>query len=163
VSFKDAFFYLQQLLTLNRLIAMLKRIFTFKKRQKTLDELKQEQYILSLQTITEHYNGVRINETLVGRIKGMRMTEVDCVVSESDAPKVPTLRSVPRPKTFGSNLMAWMDEVRQEAKAVINKNKQYEKEEKEFQEQLKTEKNNKALKERREFFVNYGLLPKVPA
>jgi hypothetical protein len=152
-------FFVQQLLTLNRLIAMLKRLF---KKTKTVDELKREQYIKSLRTITEHYNGVRINETLVGRIKVMRMTEVDCIVTESDdEPKFPTLRSVPRPKTFGNNLMAWMDEVRKEAKDVINKNRQYEKEEKEFQEQIKTEKNNKALQERREFFINYGLLPKI--
>jgi hypothetical protein len=138
---------------------MLKKLFKFK-RTKSQDELKQEQYILSLQTITEHYNGVRINETLVGRIKGMRMTEVECSIIESDEPKVATLRSVPRPKSYGSNLFAWIAEVRQEAKEVINKNHQYEKQEKEYQEKLKAEITSKALEERRKFYVDFGLLPK---
>ncbi len=40
----------------------------FKKKKKKADELR-EQYVQSLKTMTEHYNGVRINETLVGRIK----------------------------------------------------------------------------------------------
>ncbi len=90
----------------------------------------------------------------------LRMSEVDCSFDESTEPKIATHSSVPRPKSFGTDLFAWLEEVRKEAKAVINKNIQYEKEEKEYQEKLKTENNEKALKERREFLVNYGLLSK---
>ena len=139
---------------------MFKKLF---KNKKTSEELKQEQYVKSISVITEHFNGVRINETLVGRIKGMRMTEVDCVIEESDEPKFPTKSSVPRPKSFGNNLFAWIDEVRQEAKEVMNKLHKYEKEEKEYQERIKSEKTSKALQERRKFFVDYGLLPKQTA
>ena len=138
---------------------MLKNLFK-KRNQKSVDEIRLEEYKKSLMNITEHFNGVRINETLVGRIKGERMLEADCIVVESDKPKFPTKSSTPRPKSYGNNLFAWIEEIRQDAKDVVNKNRQHEIAEKEYQEKIKTERNEVALKERREFFIGYGLLPK---
>ncbi len=134
------------------------KLFKF---DKTDIELKREQYEKSLLTVTEHYNGIRINEMLVGKIKGVRMVETTCEVSNTDEPKIKTLRSVPRPQNFGTDLTAWMNEVRKEAKDIIALNKKYEKQEQEYQDKLKEEKNAELLEERRKFFVDYGLLPKI--
>ena len=137
---------------------MLRRLF--KPKVKSNDDVIKDQYTKSLDEITEHFNGVKINETLVGRIRGMRMTEKDCIVSESDEPKFPTMSSVPRPKSFGNNLFAWIQDVRDEAKLSLNKNREYEQKDKERAEQLKAESNRKALEERRKFYVDFGLLSK---
>ena len=137
---------------------MFKKLFKF---DKTDIELKRELYEKSLLTVTEHYNGIRINETLIGRIKGSRMTEMDCDISEEKEPKIKVLRSVPRPEDFGSDLSTWMAEVRNQAKEITKLNKKYEKQEQEYQDKLKEEKNAKLLEERRKFYVNYGLLPKI--
>lgn len=126
-------------------------------------KLKRKQYSDSLKTVTEHYNGVRINETLAGRIKGIRMSETECGVSIDDLPKIATLRSVPRPKYYGTNLLAWMASIRREAKTIINRNKNYEAQEKEYQERIKTIKDQELLEERRKFLINYGVLPKQVA
>lgn len=128
-------------------------------KENTELKLKRKQFLDSLKTVTEHYNGVRINETLAGRIKGIRMTELECGVSVDDSPKIPTLRSIPRPENYGTNLLAWMSAIRREAKAIINRNKKYEAQEKEYQEKIKVIKNKEVLEERRKFLINYGVLP----
>ena len=145
---------------------MLKKLFTNKP---TEEEIRKEQYVQSLKTITEHFNGVRVNETLLGRIRSAKMDDV----YEVNNKNIKLQSSVPRPKvfttdkdgkqievSFDNNLFGWFDFIREEAKRVINKNKQYAEEEKKYQEELKTKHNEKALKEKREFLINYGLLPK---
>lgn len=126
------------------------------KHKKTDAELIQEQYLNGLENITEHYNGVRINQTLLGRIRSAKMDEIP----ES---KILTIKShsfVPRPKDFGTNLFAWLEEIREEAKEVMNKLNRYKKEEEEYQERIKQESNKRAIKKQHEFFVEYGVLNK---
>ena len=91
------------------------------------------------------------------------MTETECGVSIDDSPKIAILRSIPRPENYGTNILAWMASIRREAKAIINRNKKYEAQEKEYQERIKVIKDKEVLEERRKFLINYGVLPKQVA
>jgi|ERR1035437_1178736 hypothetical protein len=126
------------------------------KHKKTDNELIQEQYLNNLENITEHYNGVRINQTLLGRIRSAKMDET----TESKILTIKTHSSVPRPKDFGTDLFAWLDEIKKEAKEVMNKLNRYKKEEEEYQERIKQEMNKKAIEKQHKFFVEYGVLNK---
>jgi len=126
------------------------------KHKKTNADIIQEQYYNSLDTITEHYNGVRINHTLLGKIRSAKMDEI--IEVKTNTIKVHSF--VPRPKDFGTDVFAWLDDVKKEAKNVMNKLNEFKKEEKEYQEQLKIKTQEDALKRRKEFLIEYGLLNK---
>jgi hypothetical protein len=141
------------------------------KKKKTDAEIRLEQYVERLNSVTSHYNGVKTNDTLVGKISATRMDEINCTTTEIK-PVDYIEKSVPRPKVFNenneevkfdNNLFGWMDLIRKEAKETMNKNHQMYEEERILQERIKAEKNEKALRERREFYVSYGLLPKQTA
>jgi len=129
------------------------------KQKKTKIEEQREQYQLQLAKITTHYNGVRINETLVGKIQAARMDE--CIPEKQT--KIAVERSVERPMTFGDDVFGWLNHVRDEAKALMNKNHRYDKEEKEYLERIKKESQQKSIEQSRKFFVEYGVLPKQMA
>ncbi len=131
-------------------------------------KLRRKQYALSLESVVEHYNGVRVNETLVGKIRSSKMDEITY-------PNLSELRlshSIERPKVYdkdnneiphsNNNFATWLETIQKEAKDIMNKNKFFEKEEKEYQERMKAKHQEEALKKKREFLEQYGLLPKVP-
>ena len=126
------------------------------KHKKTTQELIQEQYRKSFDEITEHYNGVRVNLTLLGKVRSAKMDEI----TESSNIDIKVQSSIPRPKDFGTDLFAWLNDVRNEAKEVMNKLNKYKEEEKEYQEKLKQKVQEDALKRRKEFFIEYGVLAK---
>lgn len=103
------------------------------KHKESTKEVIQKQYEKSLDEITQHYNGVRVNQTLVGKIRSAKMDEI----TESSNINIKVQSSVPRPKDFGTDLFAWINDVRNEAKDVMNKLNKYRQEEKEYQERLK--------------------------
>jgi hypothetical protein len=155
---------LQHFLTKNRLIMMLKNLF---KPKKTDDELRKERYAESLKTVTEFYNGVRINETLVGKIRATRMDEVfhrntDNIKIESSIPR-PTVYDKEEKVEKEITFLGWMELVRDEARAIINKNLSFDKQEKEYQENAKKKMQEEALERKRVFLTNYGLLTKQVA
>lgn len=141
--------------------------------KKSLEEERHDQYIDAVVNTTEHYNGVRMNDKLVGKMHGIRLTELECPTET--AKELAIEKTVPRPKmfkiiegkeveySFGNDIIAWSNALKEEAKAVIAKNQQYANEEKEYIEKVKSERNAKALEERRKFFQEYGLLPKSEA
>lgn len=126
------------------------------KHKKTDAEIIQEQYRKNFDEITEHYNGVRVNQTLLGKIRSAKMDEI----TESSNIDIKVQSSVPRPKDFGTDLFAWINDVRNEAKDVMNKLNKYRQEEKEYQEKLKQKIQEDALKRRKEFLIGYGVLAK---
>jgi gas vesicle protein len=126
------------------------------KHKKSTRDIIQEQYRKSFDEITEHYNGVRVNLTLLGKVRSAKMDEI----TESSNINIKVQSSIPRPKDFGTDVFAWLDDVKKQAKEIMNRNKQYAQEEKEYQEQLKTKMQEQALKKRHEFFVEYGVLAK---
>jgi len=126
------------------------------KHKKSTKELIQEQYRKSFDEITEHYNGVRVNLTLLGKVRSAKMDEV----CENKSINIKVRSSIPRPKDFGTDVFAWLDDVKKQAKEIMNRNKQYAQEEKEYQEQLKIKMQEEALRKRHEFFVEYGVLAK---
>jgi hypothetical protein len=145
---------------------MLSKIF---KSEKSKEDIVQEHYINKIKTITEHYNGVRINETLVGKISVMKkMSDI----FESNKDYLMISKSLPRPKIyttdengvkkefFFNNPSEWLIYIHKEYKDVIEKLKKYEDEEKERYEYLKNKMNEDALGKKREFLMEYGLLPK---
>jgi len=168
VSFKDALLYLKQLVMINRLIAM--QISIGKPKKKSTEDIKQEQYVEKIKTTTEYYNGIRINETLLGRIIALKkMSDV----FDTNKEYLMISKSLPRPKTFivDENGMEqevvfkdptdWLINIQKEYKEVVQKLQKYEEEEREREEQLKAEFQEQALKTKREFLIEYGLLPKV--
>lgn len=126
------------------------------KHKKSTQELIEEQYRKNFDEITEHYNGVRVNQTLLGKIRSAKMDEI----TESTNTDIKLQSSVPRPKDFGTDLFAWLSDVRNEAKEVMNKLNKYRAEEKEYQEKLKQKVQEEALKRRKEFLIGYGVLAK---
>jgi hypothetical protein len=87
-------------------------------RKKTKAEILREQYMLEFKTMTTYTNGVRINETLVGRLHSYRET----IQTESSCkPRVQS--STTRPVDFGNDITAWLDAVRVEALKLIRGNK----------------------------------------
>ena len=143
---------------------MLKNLF---KSKKTDNELRREYYAQSLRTVTQYYNGVRINETIVGKLRAARMDEIQ----EPNIENIRIEKSVPRPTVYDKlekkekeiSFIGWMELVRSEAKDVVNKNLLYEKEEKEYQEKIKIKMQEEALRKKKEFLSNYGLLTKQVA
>ncbi len=86
----------------------------FKEKKKTDDELRREQYLREFNQRTEYTNGVRINEDLVGRLKSYRET----ILPESRCtPRIQS--STKRPIDFGSDIAAWLDAVRAEARKLV--------------------------------------------
>jgi len=145
---------------------MLSKIF---KSKKSKEDIMQEQYVNKTKCITEHYNGVRINEILVGKISVMKkMSDV----FESNKDYLMISKSIPRPKIyttdengikkefFFNNPSEWLIYIHQEYKDVVKKLKEYEDKEKERLENLKNKMQEDALMKRREFLIEYGLLPK---
>ena len=126
------------------------------KHKKSDAEIIQEQYRKSFDEITEHYNGVRVNKTLLGKIRSAKMDEI----TESSNIDIKLQSSVPRPKDFGTDIFAWLDDVKKQAKEIMNRNKQYAQEEKEYQEKLKQKVQEEALMRRKEFLISYGVLAK---
>jgi len=126
------------------------------KSKKSTQELIQEQYRKNFDEITEHYNGVRINHTLLGRIQSAKMNEV--IDIKTNPIKVHSF--VPRPKDFGTDVFAWLNSIKEEAKEIMNRNKQYAQEEKEYQEKLKQKVQEEAINKSHKFFVEYGVLAK---
>ena len=126
------------------------------KHKKTNEEVIQEQYRKSFDEITEHYNGVRVNQTLLGKIRSAKMDEI----TESSNIDIKVQSSVQRPKDFGTDVFAWLEDVKKQAKEIMNKNNQYAQEEKEYQEKLKQKVQEDALKRRKEFLIGYGVLSK---
>lgn len=125
--------------------------------RKDIQKERHEQFVKSRDEITSHFNGVRINETLVGKIRSAKMDE--CRVDSSKQVKV--LKTVERPMNFGDNLFEWLNHVRSEAKETMNKNHKLEKQEKEYIELKKKQAQKETAEKRREFFRNYGVLPKT--
>jgi len=132
---------------------ILQKLFNKRNVQKE----RQEQFVKSRDEITTHFNGVRINETLVGKIRSAKMD--DC--KKESTVKVKVLKTVERPMNFGDNLFEWLNHVRLEAKETMNKNHKSEKEEKEYIELKKKQAQAESTEKRREFFRNYGVLPKT--
>lgn len=128
------------------------------KPRKSKEDLQREQYKLQLAQSIRHNNGVRVNETLVGKIREAKMN--DGFIERPT--KIAVQNSVERPMSFGDNVFDWLDYIRNEAKMLMNKNHQYEKQEKAYQERVKQEVQEKALANRRKFFVEYGVLSKQP-
>lgn len=141
-----------------------------KPQKKSLEETKQEQYVEQIKTITEYYNGIRINDTLLGKVIAMKkMSDV----FDTNKEYLQLSKSVPRPKTIivdeqgnekeikFKDHTEWLSHIQKEYKEVVQKLQQYEAEEKEREEQLKAEMQEKALKVKRDFLIEYGLLPKV--
>ena len=126
------------------------------KHKKSDAEIIQEQYRKSFDEITEHYNGVRVNKTLLGKIRSAKMDEI----TESSNIDIKLQSSVPRPKDFGTDVFAWLDDVKKQAKEIMNRNNQYAQEEKEYQEKLKQKVQEEALMRRKEFLISYGVLAK---
>ena len=126
------------------------------KHKKSTQEVIQEQYRKSFDEITEHYNGVRINHTLLGKIRSAKMDEITEIKTNS----IKVHSFVPRPKDFGTDLFAWFEDIRNEAKEVMNKLHKYKEEEKQYQEKLKQKFKEEAVKKSHEFFVEYGVLAK---
>lgn len=136
-------------------------LFNFLKPKKNEIALKREKHEASLRSVTETYNGVKINETLMTRVKCSRMADIDCYLKETDVSKYSVKTTAPRPNTFENNLFSWIESVKAEAKLAKIRNAEKEKEERENYEKLKSKKQQEALEQRREFYINYGLLPKV--
>lgn len=126
------------------------------KSKKSTQELIQEQYRKNFDEITEHYNGVRINHTLLGKIRSAKMDEITEINNNS----IKVHSFVPRPVDFGTDVFAWLSAVKNEAKEVMNKLHKYKEEEKKYQEQLKQKFKEEATKKSHEFFVEYGVLAK---
>lgn len=132
------------------------------------EERQNKEYVESLNKVVTHSNGVRVYEDLAAKIRSIRMNDI-IVPPNLYAPKLQIQKSVPRPKRydkdgkeipFENNLFVWRDEINKEAKELINKNREFEEQEKEYLEKVKREKQNKALEESRKFFQEYGVLPK---
>ncbi len=142
---------------------MLLNLFKYKK---TVYDEVSEQYLKSLDEITQHYNGVRVNETLLGKIRAAKMddiTESEMLFLKSHNSVNQDIKlqsSVPRPKDYGTNIIAWITDVKNQAKEIMNKNNHYSKEEKEYEEQLRLIVQTEALQRRKEFLIQYGVLDK---
>lgn len=145
---------------------MLSKIF---KSEKSNEDIIQEQYLNKTNCITEHYNGVRINEVLVGKISVIKkMSDV----FESNKDYLMISKSIPRPKIYKtdesgikkefvfSNPSEWLTYIHEEYKSVVEKLKKYEEQEKQRQEYLKNKHQEEALMKKREFFIEYGVLKK---
>lgn len=137
---------------------------------KNKEEVIQEHYIKKLSSVTEYYSGVRINETLLGKILAIKkMSDV----FDTNKEYLMLSKSLPRPKTYITDTNGqekevvfatteeWLNYIHEEHKKVVNKLQEYKEQEQEYQEKLKEEKNAKLLEERRKFYIDYGLLPKV--
>jgi len=93
-------------------------------------------------------------------------------VFESNKDYLMISKSIPRPKIyttdengikkefFFNNPSEWLIYIHQEYKDVVKKLKEYEDKEKERLENLKNKMQEDALMKRREFLIEYGLLPK---
>lgn len=136
---------------------MFRNLFTFK-RKKSIAELRHEQYVSTLNSVSSHYTGVKINDTLVGKISGTRMDDIISTAVENKP--VDGVKTTPRPKAYNMNMFEWLADIRKEAKNTMNQNHANEKIEKEQRERLLQIKQQKAIKETREFYVNYGVLSK---
>jgi hypothetical protein len=89
---------------------------------------------------------------LLGKIQAAKMD--DCVIQEKVKPNEQI------PIRFESDVTNWLENVRNEAKLTMNKNHQYEQIVKAEKEKAKLEKQHKAAEESRNFFKEFGLLPK---
>jgi len=139
---------------------MLIEIFDFSiLRKRKQEQERREQYVKMMSKTKVHFNGVRVNEELVGKILSAKSDEV---ITESSY-KVPVQSSVDRPMSFGNNVFAWLDYIRQEAKDIMNKNHSYEKNEKDTEHKAALENDTKILTQRRKFFQDFGVLPKQMA
>lgn len=139
----------------------------FKQKTKSVDDLKQEQYVERLKTVTEHYNGIRINEVLVGQISVIKKMSN---VFESNKEYLMLSKTVPRPKVFVDGEdgqkkeiafktpSEWLNHIHEEYKNVVNKIRKYAEEEKEYQESLRNKMIEETLKKKREFLIGYGVL-----
>ena len=111
-------------------------------------------------TIVQHSNGVRINETLLGRIMGARNNGM-VFDYEWELRYTRTEKTIERPMDFGNDIVGWFNYIRAEAKAVMNKIHAEEQEEKEYQKTLLKEKEQKFLEDKRKFYRDNGMLPAI--
>jgi hypothetical protein len=88
------------------------------KRKPSKAETLRQQYLLEFNTMTTYTNGVRINETLVGRLHSYRET-----IQEESKCKVRVQSSTERPVDFGNDIGAWLEAIRLEALKLIRGNK----------------------------------------
>lgn len=105
-------------------------------------------------TMTEVADNFRINETLYGRIKAIKMTgDVEYFVSNTENVKL--MSTVERPVDFGVNLFGWLDYVKAEAKRLKNENYIKEAEDKKAKEASFQERRKVAEREKHKFITDF--------
>lgn len=80
-----------------------------------LENLRR-QYLQEFHDATTYTNGVRINETLAGRVRSLR----EIVLQESQF-KIAVKSSTSRPVDFKNDIAAWLEAIRAEAKKLATK------------------------------------------
>jgi hypothetical protein len=151
---------------MKKLITLYRVLF---KNELTLEEQRQAQYIKSINETTKHFNGIKMNDTLTGKIRSAKMddftpnssTQKVLIQSSTERPKVFEITDGGEPKEIdlSKDLFAWLGMIRKEAKEVMNKIHYYEEEEKQYLEISSKEKHNKDLEKSRTFFREFGVLP----
>lgn len=105
-------------------------------------------------TMTVVADNFRINETLYGRIKAIKMTG-DSEYFESNTENVKLMSTVERPVDFGDNIFGWLDYVKAEAKRLKNENYLKEEEDKKIKERSFQERRKIAEKEKHKFITDF--------
>ena len=90
-----------------------------KTNKKKEAELRRQNYQRQFEQSTVFFNGVRVNDVLVGRVRAAKADEVTI----DDIKKVKIQSTIQRPINFPS-FFDWFNHIRTEAKALINKNRQ---------------------------------------
>lgn len=88
-------------------------------KEKREVEIRRQNYQRQLEQSTVFFNGVRVNDALVGRVRAAKADEVTI----DDIKKVKVQSTIQRPINFPS-FFDWFNHIRTEAKALINKNRQ---------------------------------------
>lgn len=91
----------------------------FKTKEQKEVEIRRQKYQREVEQSTIYFNGVRVNDALVGRLRASKDDEV----VKDDIKKIKVQSTIQRPKNFPS-FFDWFEYVRTEARSLLNKNKQ---------------------------------------
>ena len=85
--------------------------------KKTDLDIQREAWHRELSDSVTFANGVRVNETLIGRVQRIRE-----IIPEKSKSVIRVQSSTERPIDFGTDLFAWLKAVRGEARKLSEKN-----------------------------------------